>query len=132
MPDASLFKPLCEELGITVNDLISGEEIDNKDYKEKSEENIIKTIDYSNKKINERSNIIYISLIVIGIVFSIIMNLGINPFKGDEIGSVIGSMFVVIGLSKLTRTKSYYKRLVIVFIFFALYLLLLYLISKVS
>ena len=25
MPDLSLFKPLCEELGISINDLMSGE-----------------------------------------------------------------------------------------------------------
>ena len=27
MPDLSLFKPLCDELGITINDLLSGEKI---------------------------------------------------------------------------------------------------------
>ena len=39
MPDLSLMKPLCEELGITINELISGEKLDKKEYKEKSEEN---------------------------------------------------------------------------------------------
>ena len=28
MPDLSLFKPLCDELNITINDLLSGEKID--------------------------------------------------------------------------------------------------------
>ena len=50
MPDLSLMKPLCEILGITLNELISGERIEKKEIQKKSEENILKTINYSNKK----------------------------------------------------------------------------------
>ena len=50
MPDLSLMKPLCEILGITLNELISGERIEKKELQKKSEENILKTINYSNKK----------------------------------------------------------------------------------
>ena len=32
MPDLSLFKPLCDELDIFINDLMSGEKIDNQHY----------------------------------------------------------------------------------------------------
>ena len=35
MPDISLLKPLSEELGITLNDLISGEKVDKEHYQEK-------------------------------------------------------------------------------------------------
>ncbi len=42
MPDISLLKPLSEELGITLNDLISGEKVDKEHYQEKLEENIIR------------------------------------------------------------------------------------------
>lgn len=38
MPDLSLMKPLYKELGITINELISGEIIDKKEYQEKLEE----------------------------------------------------------------------------------------------
>ena len=41
MPDLSLFKPLCEILDISINELMSGEEIKEKDYQKKLEENII-------------------------------------------------------------------------------------------
>ena len=34
MPDLSLFKPLCDELGITINELINGEMIQEEEYKE--------------------------------------------------------------------------------------------------
>ena len=50
MPDISLMKPLCEILDITLNELISGEKIDKKEYQKKSDENIFKTIKYTNKK----------------------------------------------------------------------------------
>lgn len=50
MPDLSLMRPLCDILDITMNELISGERIDKKEYQKKSEENIINTINYSNKK----------------------------------------------------------------------------------
>ena len=47
MPDLSLMKPLCNELGITINDLLSGEVIDKNNYQEKLEENNLNTIDYT-------------------------------------------------------------------------------------
>lgn len=50
MPDLSLMRPLCDILDITINELISGGRIDKKEYQKKSEENIINTINYSNKK----------------------------------------------------------------------------------
>ena len=31
LPDISLMQPLCKELNITINDLLSGERVDNKD-----------------------------------------------------------------------------------------------------
>ncbi len=50
LPDISLIKPLCDELGITVNDLLSGEKLKENDIKVKSEENIISTLEHSKKK----------------------------------------------------------------------------------
>ena len=43
MPDLSLFKPLCSELDITINELLSGERIKKEKYQERFEENIINT-----------------------------------------------------------------------------------------
>ena len=56
MPDLSLMKPLCTALGITINDLLSGEKIDKKDYQDKFEENILNTINYTNKKLDNSRN----------------------------------------------------------------------------
>lgn len=57
MPDLSLMRPLCEELGITINELISGEKINKKEYQERVEENILNTIDYSNKRIKKTTKL---------------------------------------------------------------------------
>lgn len=45
-----LLKSLCDQLGITINELLSGERIAKEEYQTKFEENILNTIDYSNKK----------------------------------------------------------------------------------
>lgn len=49
LPDLTLMKPLCDELGITINELLSGERLDQKDYQNKLEENIINAINYQKK-----------------------------------------------------------------------------------
>lgn len=40
MPDVSLLQPLCDVLGISLNELFSGEHISAEEYKGKAEENI--------------------------------------------------------------------------------------------
>ena len=72
MPDLSLIKDLCEILDITVNELLSGERLDNQEYQNKSEENIIKTIDYTNNKIKKTKNIFWIIVIAIISIFGIL------------------------------------------------------------
>lgn len=53
-PDVSLLLPLCNELDITVNELLSGERLQGVDYKKKAEENmmnLVKESQESKKKI---------------------------------------------------------------------------------
>ncbi len=75
LPDLSLFKPLCNELGITINELISGERLSKQQYQDKLEENIINTIDYSSEKIKrvKKNKILLIILTIIVTIFSIIL-----------------------------------------------------------
>ena len=40
-PDTSIMLPLCKELGVTANELLSGKVLKESDYKQKAEENII-------------------------------------------------------------------------------------------
>ena len=39
LPDVSLMLPLCEALGVTVNDLLTGQRVEPADYQQKAEEN---------------------------------------------------------------------------------------------
>ncbi len=53
-PDYSMFQDLCKELDITINELLSGEKIDNEDYQKKFEENFISVVEYNNRMRNQR------------------------------------------------------------------------------
>ncbi len=44
LPEVSLMLPLCSQLDITVNDLLSGERISETDYKKKAEENMMNLV----------------------------------------------------------------------------------------
>ena len=114
MPDISLLKPLSEELGITLNDLLSGEKVEKEKYQEKLEENIINTIDYSNKKVIERNNSIGLLLIIFGILCTITA-MSIFPSDSSWGGfySAFGGIISLIGICKLTYKIKYWKRLLI-------------------
>lgn len=77
MPDLSLMIPLCKELDIAINELISGEKIEKKDYQSKLEENILKTIDYTNKRFINKDKIFKI---VVGTIITIILTIGLMFF----------------------------------------------------
>lgn len=62
MPDLSLLVPLCEILGVKVNELLSGERLDKKNYQDNLEKNIINTIDYTDKKVKKIKKIFTIIL----------------------------------------------------------------------
>ena len=119
MPDLSLFKPLCDELGITINELISGEKISKDKYQEKFEENIVNTIDYSTKRVNKYSNLIGLLLIIFGLFISM-SAIMIFPSESSwgSIYSVFGIVIFVVGISKLTSKIKYYKRLLLILFIF--------------
>ena len=69
MPDSSIMLELCNELGITVNELLSGERISMNDYTKKMEENLLEL-----KKSEEEKNIMLLQLeIVIGVISTVIV-----------------------------------------------------------
>ena len=119
MPDLSMFKPLCDELGITINDLMSGEKISKDKYQEKFEENIVNTINYSTKKVNKYSYIIGLLLVIFGLFISL-SAIMIFPSESSwgSIYSVFGIIIFVIGISKLTRNIKYYYRLLLILLIF--------------
>ncbi len=87
MPDLSLITPLCKELGTTINELLSGEKLNEKEYQEKLEENIIKTIDFTDKKLRKTRRIFY-SIIIIIVLFIItlitLFCIDVNRMRNNE------------------------------------------------
>ena len=119
MPDLSLFKPLCDELGITINDLISGEKISKDKYQEKFEENIVNTIDYSTKRINKYGNVIGLLFVIFGLFISM-SAIMIFPSESSwgSIYSVFGVVIFIIGISKLTNKIKLGERLLLILVIF--------------
>lgn len=133
MPDLSLFKPLCDELGITINELLSGEKLKKEEYQEKLEENIINTIDYSTKKINLIRNNLGIVLLILGILISFTaMTMFASESSWGSIYSVLGAVISLIGVSKLTKNYKCSRRLLICIIYFIFFLVSLFVIDYIS
>lgn len=133
MPDLALFKPLCDELDITLNDLMSGEVVSKKEYQEKLEENIVNTINFTNKKIKDKNNFIGLILIIFGI-FITISAMAIFPSESSwgAIYSVIGAMASLIGVSRFTKKLSYIKRIICNFGYFIIFIAMLFVIDYIG
>lgn len=120
MPDLSLFKPLCSILDITINDLMSGEKIEKGNYQKKFEENIVNTIDYSTKRITKYNQVISLIIIIFGLFISL-SAIMIFPSESSwsSIYSVFGIIIFMIGVSRITYTIIWYKRLVLLVLVFS-------------
>lgn len=119
MPDLSLFKPLCEILDITINEFLSGEKLNQDEYQEKFEENIVNTIDYSTKKVNKYSGLISLILIIFGLFISI-SAIMIFPSESSwgSIYSIFGIIIFIVGFSRIINTNKWYKKLLLLVIIF--------------
>ena len=132
MPDLSLFKPICETLDISINELLSGEKITN-NYEKKLEENIINTINYTNKAIHKKDNAIGIILISFGIIISLTaMSIFKSESSWGSVYSVLGVIISLIGVSRFTKRLSYVKRLLFNFGYFIIFICLLFLIDYIG
>ena len=100
---------------------------------EKLEENIINTIDYTNKKIENRNHFIGLLLITFGVLISITA-VAIFPSESSwgSIYSVLGAIISLIGVSRFTKRLSYGKRLLCNFSYFLLFVLILMTIDYVG
>lgn len=133
MPDLSLFKPLCKELDISLNDFLSGEVVTEKEYQERLEENIINTIDYTSKKIKDRNNFIGLILIIFGVLIAVTA-VAIFPSESSwgSIYSVFGAIISLIGINRFTKRLVYPKRLLCNFGYFLVFILVLMLIDYIG
>lgn len=86
IPDLSLYESLCNTLGITINELLSGTYLSKEDYLKTFEKNIINVVDETGKKkkvkgIIKNSLIVILSIYVIFLILLVLAN-GVT-FKQD-------------------------------------------------
>ena len=115
-PEVSLLLPLCKELEISVNELLSGERLSEVDYKQKAEENMVNFIQEkeANKKrmqltilIGIIATISFITLILIVVMYTDVMSI---PVK--IILVAIACLIFIIGMYAAMqgeRTIGYYQ-----------------------
>ena len=126
LPDPSIMLELCKILKITVNDLLSGERVSKENYQDKLEQNIIDTIDYSNRKVSEQNKTISKILLFFGFCLTF---LAFFIFPSDSswggIYSLIGLVISLIGFIRLNKKLSYLKRIFLSFGYFLLGIIVL-------
>ena len=69
-PDLSLFKPICDILDISINELMSGEKLNQDNYQEKLEENII-NLSSKNNKTYKKYLIIFFTTALVGFIIGL-------------------------------------------------------------
>ena len=112
MPDLSLFKPLCDILDITINELISGEKINNKEYNEKLEENLINTIDYIDKKKNNTNNIKSISILILGILGLFLSQFITNNNQEANYINIVSMILTIYSIKQLSIKCKWFRKII--------------------
>lgn len=133
MPDLSLFEPLCEELGITINEFLSGEKIKEEEYQEELEKNIVNTIDYSQKQVDGQKRKVSYILMITGMLISFSAFMLFSPENSwISLYSITGILVFISGAFRELRTKSMSKKLAVSVVSFMIILSLLYVIDFVG
>ena len=95
-PEASLLLPLCNELEITVNELLTGERISKQSYKEKAEENMVNLI---KEKEENKQKILLTTIIGVISTITFVTLLLVVCFYTDVITLPIKIVLMIIALS---------------------------------
>lgn len=115
MPDSSIMLELCDELDITVNELLSGEMISMNEYNKKAEENLLelKKIDESKNKMLLQSEIVIgllSAMAFLGVV--ILTNIFVENQTYISIIGICSFIIFFIGISfalKIEMIAGYYE-----------------------
>lgn len=113
-PEVSLLLPLCNELDITVNELLSGERVSEEDYRKKAEENMVnlmKEAQESKKKIIMSAMVALLVLVAAVPLFVISGAIEMDNWIRIVL-IVIGTVVVVFGIAiacVLDRDASAYE-----------------------
>lgn len=95
-PEASLLLPLCNELEITVNELLTGERISKQSYKEKAEENMVNLI---KEKEENKQKILLTTIIGVISTITFVTLLLVVCIYTDVIALPVKIMLMLIALS---------------------------------
>ena len=95
-PEASLMLPLCNELEITVNELLTGERISQQNYKKKAEENMVNMI---REKEENKQKILLTTMIGVISTITFVTLLLVVCFYTDVITLPIKMVLMVIAIS---------------------------------
>lgn len=125
MPDLSLLEPLSNLLGITINELISGEKIKEEKVIPTLEKSLINTIDYSNQKIKSEHKRVSILFMAIGSIISILAFAIFNRESSwCSIYSMIGIIIFIIGVSRQLKIKKmFYKVIISILLFLSIFII---------
>ncbi len=113
MPDVSLLQPLCDILGITLNELISGERIPTEAYKERAEKNM--SMLFRDKQISNLKPVKYLFQIIAGVtlfvaVLEILIGLVGNIFNSQMLEVMLINSSVWLGLFAISFAKFMYDK----------------------
>lgn len=115
-PEISLVLPLCEELEITVNELLSGKRLTDEDYKKKAEENMVNFITEKeeNKKkmhlalaVGLMATISYVTLAFVVFIYGNVMALAVKTILVLIALAILGSGICI--ALKIESTASYFR-----------------------
>ena len=95
-PEASLLLPLCNELEITVNELLTGERISQQNYKKKAEENMVNMI---REKEENKQKILLTTIIGVISTITFVTLLLVVCFYTDVITLPIKIVLMIIAIS---------------------------------
>lgn len=129
MPDSSIMLELCEILGVTVNELLSGEKIDMENLEKKADENLIalKRKDENNIRKNIIISIIFTATLLIGLIVRAICDIAISgnlTWSLIPISSIIFAWAVLLPVMILGK-KGFLGGLISISIFIFPYLYIL-------
>ena len=115
MPDSSIMLDLCNELKISVNELLNGEMIDMKDYNENAEKNLldmVKQKEENDKKLLRMEILMGILCVLPILILTVIVS--IIPLEEWIEGVIIGTSLIPLLIAtpfalRIEQTAGYYE-----------------------
>lgn len=108
MPDVSLMLDLCDILGITVNELLSGERITMDNYQKKAEENLMELQSKKEKAQGEYNTVLKILIAAFSLIF--VLNMVLNYFFPEiNFNDLLGLLSIAIAF--FLSVKWFFQKL---------------------